>query len=336
MSRWISYPWMNNRRNLIVALFGLNMLCAAGISCAQPRVPLVTILFHGTESSYRSRVDEFRDGMRELGYVDGRNYRMEVRFSELQLDRLPALARELLQLKPDVTVAAPVLSTQAFNRESKTVPIVMAGGVGALRVGLIASMARPGGNVTGVSNQGDELTQKHFEILKEIAPRTKRVLVLSSGQGVVEHDTRRASRAAAKAYGMTLIEALADSPEKISQLSAHCARERCEALVVLLDPYLTSRRNDVIALAAKLRLPAVYYSNEFVEDGGLIAYSADPAKMFRRAATYVDKILKGAKAGDLPVEQPTKFEMVVNMKTAKALGLKIPQSILLRADRVIK
>ena len=327
---------MNNRRKMITALLAFTLLCAAGISCAQPRIPLVAALFHGTESAYRARLDAFRDGMRELGYIDGKNYRMEVRWTDAQLDRLPALARELLLLKPDVAIAAPILSVQALNRESKSVPIVIAGGVGALRVGLIASMARPGGNVTGISLQGDELTTKLFELLSEIAPRAKRVLALSSAQGVAEPDVRSASRVAAKAYGMTLIDAWADSPEKIRQVYDVCKRERCEALVFLLDPYFISQRTDVIALAAKLRLPAVYYSFEFAEDGGLIGYSADSRWGFRRAAAYVDKILKGAKAADLPVEQPTKFEIVVNMKTAKALGIKIPGTILVRTDRVIE
>ena len=322
--------------NYCATLLALAVLCAPAVSWAQARIPLVAVLIHGTDVGYRARLDAFRGGMRELGHVEGKNYRMEVRWSDNQLDRLPALARDLLQLKPDVAVAAPVLSTQAFNRESKIVPIVMAGGTGALRVGLITSMARPGGNVTGLSNQGDELTQKHFEMLKEIAPRAKRIMTLSSGQGVAEPDVRSGSRAAAKAYGMTLIEAWADSPEKIGQMSALCERERCEGLVVLLDPYFISRRTDVIALAAKLRIPAVYHSFEFVEAGGLIGYSADPRTGFHRAATYVDKILKGAKPADLPVEQPTKFELVINIKTAKSLGLTIPPSLLIRADRVIE
>lgn len=312
------------------------MLCAAGIARAQSHMPLIAVLIHGTDSAYRTRLDAFRDGMRELGYVESKNYRMEVRWSDNKLDRLPMLARELLELKPDVAVVAPVVTAMAFNRETKTVPIVMASGAGALRVGLIASMARPGGNVTGVTNQGNDLTQKHFELLKEIAPRAKRVIALSSGLGATEPDVRSESRAAAKAYGMTLIEARVDSAEKIGQLSALCARERCEALVALLDPTLTSLRTDVVALAARLRLPAVYYSHEFVEDGGLISYSADFRKIFYRAATYVDKILKGAKAGDLPVEQPTTFELVVNAKIAKSLGLTIPNSVMVRADKVIQ
>jgi putative ABC transport system substrate-binding protein len=274
--------------------------------------------------------------MRELGYAENKHYRMEVRWSDGQLERLSALVRELLELKPDVVVVAPVVAARAFNRESKTVPIVMASGTGALRIGLIASMARPGGNVTGVTNQGDEITEKNFELLKEIAPRAKRVLTLSSGQAISEPDVRSGARKAAKAYGMTLIEAWADSTERIRQLPAICARERCEALVVLLDPFLTSRRPEVIAFAAKLRLPAVYYSHEFVEDGGLISYSTDFRAGYHRAATFVDKILKGAKPGDLPVEQPTTFEVVVNAKTAKSLGLKIPNTILVRANRVIE
>jgi putative ABC transport system substrate-binding protein len=331
---------MNKRRKLMLAfgavLLALPLFFATGVSFAQPRIPLVTVLIHATESAGRPRLDAFLKGMGELGYAEGKNFRMEVRWSDGQLDRLPVLARELLLLKPDVAVAAPVVSAQAFFRESKTVPIVMASGAGALRVGLVASLARPGGNVTGVTNQGDELTQKYFELLGEIAPRAKRVMTLSSGQAASEPDVRSGSRVAAKAYGMTLIEAWADSTEKISQLAALCARERCEALVVLLDPFLTSRRMEVIALAARLRLPAIYYTHEFVEEGGLVSYSTDYRTGFHRAAAYVDKILKGAKAGDLPVEQPTTFELVINMKTAKALGLKIPNTVLVRAERVIE
>lgn len=325
-----------DRRQTVLALLALAMLGAPAISRAQPRIPLVTVLLHGTESAFQSRLDAFRDGMRELGYVEGRNYRAEIRWTDNQLDRLPGLARELLQLKPDVAVAAPVLSTQALNRESKIVPIVMAGGVGALRLGLVASMARPGGNVTGLSSQGDELTRKLFELLKEIAPRAKRIMALSSGQGVAEPDVRSESRAVAKTYGMTLIEAWADSPEKIRQMATLCERERCEGLVVLLDPYYSNRRADLVALAAKLRVPAVYYAFEFAEIGGLIGYSTNAVAAFRRTAVYVDKILKGAKPADLPIEQPTKFELVVNRKAANSLGLTIPPSLLLRADRVIE
>ena len=320
---------------LLAALTAMLAL-ATPAAFAQQNLPLVVVLLHGTESFNRERLAGFRDGMRELGYIDGKNVRLEVRWTDNQADRLAPLARELLNLKPAVAVAAPVISAQALQRESKTVPIVMANGAGALRAGLIASMAHPGGNVTGVTNQGDDLTQKHFELLAEIAPRAKRVLTLSSGQAIVEPDIRSASRSAAKAYGMTLIEARADSAEKIRQLHDLCVRERCEAMAVLLDPHFLSLRADLIALTTNLRIPSVFYAHEFVSEGGLIAYSVDFRKLFARAATYVDKFLKGAKPADLPVEQPTKFELILNMKTAKALGLKIPNSILVRADKVLE
>ena len=317
-------------------VLGLGTAFTGGAALAQPRQPLIVVLMHGKESALRSRVDGLTEGLRELGYVEGRHYRMEVRWSDNQVDRLPALARELLAKKPDVAVGAPVLAAQALHRESRTVPIVIANGAGAQRLGLIASLAHPGGNVTGIENQLDELSAKQFEFLKEIVPNAKRVMTLSSGLGAAEPDVREGSRTAAKIYGITLIEALADSPAKLAQVSTVYERERCEALVVLLDPNVSSFRSEVIAMAASLRIPSVYPTLEYADDGGLIAYATDFGPLFRRAATYVDRILKGAKPGDLPVERPTKFELVINLKTAQTLGIKIPPSVLLRADRLIE
>jgi putative ABC transport system substrate-binding protein len=325
---------ITKRRSLVV--LGLVGLAGAFGVCAQPHLPLIGVLAHGFEAGSRFRLEALRDGLRELGYVDGKTCRIEVRYSDNQIERLPGLARELLALKPDVVVASPVRAAQALHRETRTVPIVMASGAGAQNFGLIASLARPGGNVTGLTNQGDELTSKHFELLREVAPRAKRVVTLSSGLGAVEGEVRTDSRSVAKGYGMELIEALADAPEKLAALSARCERERCEALVVLLDPNVFNFRKEIVAFAAKLRIPAIYPGVEFAEEGGLAAYSVNGRQLWRRAATYVHKILKGAKPGDLPIEQPTKFELVVNLKTAKALGLSIPQSIRLRADRVIE
>jgi putative tryptophan/tyrosine transport system substrate-binding protein len=316
-----------------IALLGTTVLFSAH---AQPIPPLVGVLLHGTKSFNTDRLEGFREGMRELGYVEGKTVRFEVRWSDNQMDRLAPLGRELLSLKPDVVVAAPVVSAQALARETKTVPIVMGNGAGALAAGLIASMARPGGNVTGLTNQGDDLTQKHFELLREIAPRVKRVMTLSSGHAVVEADIRSQSRAAAQMYGMTVIEVWADTPEKVRELHARCLKDRCEAIVVLLDPTVASMSPELGKLAAKLKIPSVFFSHEFVRDGGLIAYSVNFRTLFARAATYVDKILKGAKPADLPIEQPTKFELVVNTRTAKALGLKVPNSIIMRADKVIE
>lgn len=214
------------RRAAFALLFALCAALATRGASAQPRMPLIVVLMHGTESVILPRLDALRGGLRELGYHEKQNYRMEVRWSDNRVERLPELARELLGLKPNIAVANLVLSAQALHRESKTIPIVMAGGAGAQRVGLIANLARPGGNVTGLTNQGDELTTKLFELLQEIAPRAKRVAVLSSGLGAAELDVRAGSRAAAKAYGLTLIEAFAESPSQLRPLAERCARER--------------------------------------------------------------------------------------------------------------
>jgi len=207
---------------------------------------------------------------------------------------------------------------------------------GAQKAGLIASLARPGGNVTGAINQLEELTAKQLELLKALVPRAKRVIVLSSGKSMVEDETREGARAAAKVLGLTLVDAWADTPEKFAGVPARCGRERCDALLVLLDPQLVNLRSELVTFAAKLRIPAVYPNLEYADDGGLLAYSIDANEIFRRVAAYVDKILKGAKPGDLPVELPTKFELVINLKAARAQGIAIPQPLLLRANRVIE
>ena len=309
---------------------------AGGAASAQSSLPLIAVLHYGKEGVLRPRHDAFLEGLRALGYQEGRNYRMEVRWSDNQMQRLPRLARELLALGPAVVVAEPVIAARAVFLESKTVPIVMAGGSGAHRYGMIASLARPGGNVTGVDNQLNEVSAKQLQLLKDFAPRVKRVMALSSGLGAAEDAVRDGSRAAAKANGITLIEALADTPEKLGQLSALCIRERCEGLLVLLDPNLSNFRTEVIAMAVRLHIPAAYPLREFANEGGLFAYSTDILLLARRAASYVDKILKGVHPGELPVERPTKFELVINLKTAKALGLTIPPSLLQRADQVIE
>ena len=324
------------RRCVLSTLLAVGLASGGGAALAQQRQPLIVVLIHGKESALRGRLAGLPEGLRELGYVEGRNYRMEVRWSDNRVERLPMLARELVAKRPDVAVGFPVISAQALQRESKTLPIVIASGAGAQRLGLISSFARPGGNVTGLENQLDELAAKQLEFLKEIAPDAKRVMTLSSGLGAAEPDVREGSRTAAKALGVALIEALADSPAKLAQASRICEREKCEALVVLLDPNVSSFRSEIVAMAASLRIPAVYPTLEFTDDGGLVAYSTDVRRQFRRAATYVDRILRGAKPADLPVERPTTFELVINLKTARALGIRIPQSVLVRADRLIE
>jgi putative ABC transport system substrate-binding protein len=239
-------------------LLAVSTALTGGVALAQPRLPLIVVLMHGKESAFPGGLPALVEGLRELGYVAGRNYRMEVRWSDNQLDRLPLLARELLAKQPDVADAFPVVTAQALHRESRTVLIVIASGAGAQRIGLIASLAHPGGNVTGLQNQLDELSAKQLELLKEIAPNAKRVMTLSLRLGVAEPDVREGSRTAAKANGMTLIEALADSPAKLAEVAAVCERERCQALVVLLDPNVQGFRSEIIAMAARLRIPAAY------------------------------------------------------------------------------
>lgn len=324
------------RRNVLAISLALPAALAGCLAWAQPSAPLIVVLMHGKESALPGRIGFLVDGLRELGYVEGRNYRMEVRWSDNQIDRLPTLARELLTRKPDVAVAFPVLSAQALQRESKTVPIVMAAGSGAQRIGLIASLSHPGSNVTGLNNQLDELSAKQLQLLREVAPNAKRVITLSSGLGAAEPDVREGSRLAANALGMTLIEALADKPAALAQVSADCERSKCDAMVVLVDPNVQSFRSEIIAMASKLRIPAVYPTSDFADDGGLVVYSIDGPSLWRRAATFVDRILKGAKPADLPVEGPTKFELVLNMRTATALGISFPKSLLVRSDRLVQ
>jgi putative ABC transport system substrate-binding protein len=324
-----------SRRALLAALGALGVWLPLRVA-AQARMPLIAALNNGTEDATQPGLNAFRDGMRELGYHEGINYRMAVRWSNAHIERLPELARELVRLHPDLAVAYQVIGAQALHRESASMPIVMAGGSGALQTGLIESLARPGGTVTGLLNLSDELTAKLFELMHEIAPRARRVIALSSGRGVVEAEVRAQSRAAARSLGMTLIEAVAESSSQLTGIAERCARENCEALVSLPDPTLSSFPGAVTALAAALRIPAVYSNTAFSTVGGLVSYSADFAQISRRAAVYVDKILKGARPGDLPIERPTTFELVVNLKTANMLGVRIPQAILVRADRVIE
>ncbi len=335
-SNVISSRWRGRASILFgLALLVLQILGAAGAARAQPRVPLIVFLQQGTESLAGLRSDQLREGLRELGYIEGAQYRMEVRLSDNRLDQLPALARELLRLNPAVAIGSPGVAAAAFWRESKSIPIVLAGGV--VIPGMIATLARPGGNVTGIVNQADEVTPKLFEFMREVAPRAERVVTLTSGRGLIEAEVRDLSRIAAKVYGMTLIEAIANSPGEIDQLAARCERERCQALVVLPDPVIfSSLPEQVSALAMRLRLPVVSGNPGYARDWGLIGFATDPGGITRRAAYYVDRILKGALPADLPVEQPTKFELVVNLRTAKALGITVPQLILLRADEIVE
>jgi putative ABC transport system substrate-binding protein len=283
--------------------------------------------------------EAFLQGLRDLGYVEGRNIVIEDRSAEGKPQRVAALAAELVALKVDVIVTSGTPQALAAQHATRTVPIVFAGVSDPVKSGLVTSLARPGGNVTGLSLLAADLVGKGLEQLKEAVRGVSRVAVLWQ-PGVLGERTEqkmlKEAEVAARALGMRPQFVGARGPENFDRAFSDMTRARAEALTVLSTPMLASERRRLVALAAKHRLPAVYPLREFVDAGGLMAYGPNAVDMYRHAATYVDRILKGTKPGDLPVEQAVKFELVINMKTAKALGLTIPQSVLARADQVIE
>ena len=319
---------------LIIVALGAG---AAIADAQQPaKVPRIGFLSSGSPSSISARTEAFRQGLRELGYVEGKNLVIEYRYAEGKLDRLPALAAELVRLKVDVIVTAGPAATRPAKEATTTIPIVMARDDDPVGNGFVASLARPGGNITGLSTLAPEISGKQLELLKEIVPRLSRVAVLGSSAQPGNAQSLRATELAAGALGVQLQYLDILGPKDIETAFRAASKGRADAVLVLASPVLNSQRARVVDLAVKSRLPAIYPNPEFVEDGGLMTYGVSITDLFRRAATYVDKILKGAKPPDLPVEQPMKFELVINLKAAKQIGLTIPQSVLYRADKVIK
>jgi putative ABC transport system substrate-binding protein len=280
--------------------------------------------------------DAFRQGLHDLGYVEGHNITIEYRWANWQLDRVAALAAELVRLNVDVIVSTGGNHTAlAVKQAVTTIPIVFTVG-NALGIGLVARLDRPGGNVTGVSLLTAELNAKRLELLKAAVPGVSRVAVLVNRANPTTGAVLQELEGAAQALRVTLHVLAVREHQEIDDAFAVMARERAEALLVVSDPMLFAQRERIVDLAVKHRLPGIFEWREFAEAGGLLSYGANIADMYRRLASYVDKILKGAKPGDLPVEQPTKFELVINLKTAKALGLTIPPTLLFQADEVIK
>jgi len=276
----------------------------------------------------------FRQGLRDLGYVEGRTVSLEVRSANGRTDRLPGLARELVRMNVDVLVTITPPGVRAAREATSTIPIVAGAVDDAVEQGFVASLAHPGGNVTGVSWLNTELSAKRVEFLKEVLPKVTRVAVLREAVGGASSIQATATAARALRVQLQIFE-LRD-PNELPTVFAAMAKERIEALTVLPGPMITSQMPRIVELASRARLPAVFPEARFVEAGGMMSYGPNLAEMYRRAAGYVDKILKGAKPSNLPVEQPTKFESIINLKAAKALGVTIPQSVLLRADQVIE
>ena len=315
-------------------------LSPLGTAGAQPpeKVSRVGYLNPGSSSDplRQRRLEAFRQGLRELGYVDGRNIAIEPRWAEGQYDRYPALAADLVRLNADVIVAGGGAATKAAQQATRTIPIVMSLVIDPSGRGLEPSLSRPGGNVTGISMMAPDLVGKQLELLKELAPKASRVALLWNPDNPGSAPQLREAEIAARALAVRLQAQEARGPREIDSAFAAMTRERANALVVLVDGIFTSQVRQIADLAAKRHLPSIYGQREYAEAGGLMVYSSNPFDLERRAATFVDKILKGAKPADLPIEQPSKFDLVINLKTAKALGLTIPQALLLRADQVIE
>jgi len=327
-----------NRRSFVGTL-GLGLLTAPlGIEAQQPaRVFRLGLLgtVPMTEPGAAHIWDGLFEGLRQLGYVEGQNLVIEGRYSEGRSERLPALATELVQLKVDVIVAAATTADEA-KRATSTIPIVMTNHGDPVGSRVVASLARPGGNVTGLSALSPALVGKQLQLLKEAVPRVSRVAVVSNPTHPAHQLSLREVEAAARSLKLQLQILEARAPTEIAGAFAAVTKESAGALLVFADPMMFGERTRIVELAARSRLPLMGNQREYAEAGGLLAYGIDQRDSFRRAATYVDKILKGAKPADLPVEQPTKFELVINLKTAKALGLTIPPSLLQRADEVIQ
>jgi putative tryptophan/tyrosine transport system substrate-binding protein len=279
--------------------------------------------------------ESFREGLRELGYIEGRDITIIRRAAESNPDRLTGLAAELVALKVDVLVTASTPAIQAAKQATSTIPIVFASAGDPVASGLVASLAKPGGNVTGITILSPELSGKRLELLKETVPRLVRVAVLTNPATPAQASLGEFG-AAARALGVTLQLLKAQGPNELENAFASVVRERAGALIIVPDAFFASQRQRFIKFTTKNRLPAIYDRRDYVDAGGLMSYGINFLYQFRRAAVYVDKILKGAKPADLPVEQPTKFELVINLKAAKQIGLTIPPNVLARADRVIK
>ena len=322
---------------LVISLALSILLVAFSSEAQQPaKVPRVGMLLGPSRAAAAANIEAFRQGLRELGYVEGQNIAVELRFGEGKVDLLPDLAAELVRLRADVIVTWGTPAAGAAKKATSTIPIVMAAAVNPVGTGLVASLARPGGNITGLSSGFSEMYGKTLELLKEVVPRVPRIGVLWNPDNPATTLGFKETQAAARTLRVKLQPLEVRDPTEFEGAFAAMIRERAGALQVIHELMFFTHRQRIVELVAKNRLPAVYARREYVDAGGLMSYGVNFRDNFRRAAAYVDKILKGANPADLPVEQPTRFELVINLKTAKALGLTIPQSVLFRADHVIQ
>jgi len=321
----------------LLVIFVTLAACGAVAQAQQPmKIPRIGYQAAASPSVVAARIEAFRQGLRKLGYVEGKNIVIEYRYAEGKLDRLPALAAELVRLNVDVIVTAGPSDTKAAKDATSTIPIVMAFDPDPVRNGFVASLARPGGNITGLSTLAPELSGKQLELLKETVPKLSRVAVLGSSAEPGNAQSLKEVELAAGTFGVKLQYLDVLSPKDIETAFQAAGKGRADAVLLLASPFAAPNRKQIADLAIKSRLPTIYFRSDFVEAGGLMSYGASQNDLDRRAATYVDKILKGRKPADLPVEQPIKFEFIINLQSAKQIGLTIPPNVLARADRVIR
>src|SRR6266508_2881740 len=333
-----SYRRIENRKwvGLFAIVLALTVCEARAEAQQKGKVPRVGFLGNSTAALEANLIGPFREGLHDLGYVEGKNISIEYRWAEGKYERFPDLIAELIALKVDVVVTAGTPATQAYQKARTSIPLVMVAVGDPVGTGIVASLNRPGGNITGLTSISPELEGKRIELLREVIPKLSHIAVLWNPKNAYHAIENKQVEAAAAALRMKVLYLGVETQEQIGNAFSQILKERPGALLVLADRVFLHNRARIMDFAAKHRLPGVYAYLELVEAGGLMSYGPNYADMHRRAATYVDKILKGAKPADLPVEQPTKFELIINLKTAKALGLRIPQSLLARADELIQ
>jgi putative tryptophan/tyrosine transport system substrate-binding protein len=326
------------RREFIAALGGATSLplLAASSFAQQRKIPRIGWLVPGTQADYDGMLEEYRGGMRELGYIDGRTVETEYLYADAHFDRLPGLAAKLLQDKVDLIATSSTPASLAAKRATDKIPIVFAGVSDPISTGVVASLAHPGANATGLSAMASDLSAKRLELIRNLVPQVKRIAVLwdSSNPGMALRV--RETQAAAEQSKIAFFDAGARDLDALEVMFAELLKQKPQAMVVTAEPFTREHRTRILEFMTRNAIPAMYEESRYVEAGGLMSYGPHIPDLFRRTATYVDKILKGADPANLPVEQPTKFELVINIKTAKALGLTLPDNIIVSADKVIE
>ena len=329
---------MNKRRRLVFAIGAVPLLASLSCFAQQSSGSMLRLGFLGAESQagFEGRIDALRAGLRDLGYVEGKSLLINFRWAEGDYAKLPYLATELVQASVNVIVASTSVAARAAQKATSSIPIIMVNVSDPVAMGLVKSLARPGGNLTGISNVTNELSAKHLEMIHSMVPKVPRIAALSNPSNLAPAAFVKNVQASAQKMGVKIYLAGAINPKELAAAFGRIVREKAGAVVIQGDPFFNQQRYRIAELAAQYRLPLIGPNSEYAEAGILMSYGVNRAANFRRAATFVDKVFKGADPGNLPVEQPTKFELVINKKTANTLGLTIPQSLLISADKVIE